>query len=552
MTLKPLHPMAILLWLIIVCFVLNYSALWGNWRWDDSSTLLHLHKFSIVDTFFNPEVWREFSRTNLMPWLVFSYEVDLVIFGLNPGLFYLHQLLALLAASFALYFVQTLWIDKRFAVLGATLFLVGAPSAIVAQQLMTRHYIEGLLFCLLALLFFVHYLRSDRKLLLAVSVIFYALSVVSKELYVPLVVLLPFLPEATLRKRLVAVIPFVFVAFLYVLWRGNMLGTLTGGYTESNVYLSSGFFPEVMRSFANFPALLFGAIWPLFVLPYLLLVAAYLYYSRSRMLLSGLVLLLVLLPLIPLVRSPGILNADRYLFVFWVAVSFSVAYFADKVFGHLASNKNRTLAAGIALAVLVLVPLSGSNKAKESLAVITSDYDEQAAFIWDNTADLAFEPSENLKASYWFIPNLIEFKKRLLAGASAPLAIPDDIYLDSSVQQLYKYDAQCNCMQDVSSSISERRSALAASTRPDAPLTVEFSYQSALFSWQFGPYEQGRYQIVSNILGVATVPTAGQLGATLQDGAVIYVSYSSPEGWKTYSDALTVVHDAPAVTWQRP
>lgn len=538
-------------WLAFVCFALNYSALAGNWRWDDSSVLLHLHKYSIFDSFLNPDIWREFSRTNLMPWLIFSYEIDLNIFGLNPNLFYFHQLLALTAASIALYFVQSLWVRKGFAALGATLFLLSAPSVTVALQLMTRHYIEGLLFCLLALLFFVRYLRSENRLFLVASVAFYALSVVSKELYVPLLILLPCLPESTFRKRIMAAIPFFVVALTYVFWRNSMLGSLTGGYTESGIYLSSSFLPEVLTSFANFPFLLFGPIWPLFVITYMFLVATYLFFTRSKMLLTGLVVLLVLLPLVPLVRSPGILNADRYLLLFWVVTCFSISFFSDKVFTNMAIGKNRTIAFAACWPLFLAVAFLNAKTVQNEIAVVASEYDEQASFIWNNTSELSFEPSASLKASFWFIPSLIEFKERLTSGISSPLAVPDDIYLNDIVDRFYKYDVNCNCMQDISNSIPERRSNFAQNLRSDAPLAVEFQYKSTIFNWQFGPYVDGEYQIVSNTLGVATAPPSGQLGATLQDGASIFISYTSPEGWKTYSDELRIVHNSPTVTWQR-
>jgi hypothetical protein len=549
---KLLHPVTVALWLTFVCFSLNYSALSGNWRWDDSSILLHLNNYSIIDTFLNPEIWRELSRTNLMPWLAFSYEVDLYIFGLNPGLFYLHHLLVLAASGLALYFLQTLWISRKFAVYGATLFLVSEPSVIVAQQLMTRHYIEGLLFCLLSLQFFIHYLRGADRLLLVLSVFFYVLSVMSKELYVPLVILLPFLPEATVRQRLMAIIPFTLVVLIYIFWRGDMLGTLTGGYTESDIYLNLSFLPEVLGSFAKFPLLLFGSIWPLFVIPYLLLVSTYLFFTRSKMLVSGLVLLLVLLPLIPLVRSPGILSADRYLFLFWVVISFSVAFFSDNVIGCRPGKTIRAVIVVFVLPLFFLISLFGSQVAAKSIATVASEYDEQAAFIWNNTSDLAFEPSDRLKKSYWFVSNLIEFKERLIPSSSSPLAIPDDVYLDSPVDQLFTYSADCNCMQDISNSIPERRSRFTENVQTDAPLTVEFQYESTMFRWQLGPYQQGTYRIVSNVLGEVMVPPSGKLGITLRGSPVFYISYTSPEGWITYSDELTIVRNAPVVNWHRP
>ena len=263
-------------------------------------------------------------------------------------------------------------------------------------------------------------------------------------------------------------------------------------------------------------------------------------------------LLLVLLPLIPLVRSPGILSADRYLFLFWVVISFSVAFFSDNVIGCRPGKTIRAVIVVIVLPLFFLISLFGSQVAAKSIATVASEYDEQAAFIWNNTSDLAFEPSDRLKKSYWFVSNLIEFKERLIPSSSSPLAIPDDVYLDSPVDQLFTYSADCNCMQDISNSIPERRSRFTENVQTDAPLTVEFQYESTMFRWQLGPYQQGTYRIVSNVLGEVMVPPSGKLGITLRGSPVFYISYTSPEGWITYSDELTIVRNAPVVNWHRP
>lgn len=52
---------------------------------------------------------------------------------------------------------------------------------------------------------------------------FYALAVVCKETYVPLVLLLPFLPRGSVDARLRSVVPFIPVVVLYVLCRSYML-----------------------------------------------------------------------------------------------------------------------------------------------------------------------------------------------------------------------------------------------------------------------------------------------------------------------------------------
>ena len=151
-----------LLLMLALVLLVNAGVIGANWRWDDSQILLHSHQYSFWQDFTRPEVWQQFSPANLTPWLIFSFEVDMILFGLNPTLFYLHQLLAIAAAAFMLYSCLRLWCLPVFAAAGAALFVLGLPTMLVAEQLMTRHYIEGLVFALVAVYAFVLYLRTAK------------------------------------------------------------------------------------------------------------------------------------------------------------------------------------------------------------------------------------------------------------------------------------------------------------------------------------------------------------------------------------------------------
>ncbi|MFM1897559.1 MAG: hypothetical protein RLZZ385_2633 [Pseudomonadota bacterium] len=539
--------------LAVICFALNGSALLGNWRWDDPSILYHLHTYSFIQDWTEPQVWREYIRANLTPWLIFSYEIDLILFGLQPAMFYLHQLLSLTIAAFVLYLLLKLWISPVFAAIGALLFVAGAPVAVIAQQLMTRHYADGMVFCLLALWCYVQFLRNNRVIFVLAATALYALAVSSKEIYVPLVVLLPFIPESGWRERITAALPIAVVAALYIPWRYYMLGNLADGYTQSSVFLSPDFVPVVLGSFARMPVLMFGSLWPLFVVIYIGLVISYAWVRRSWLPLSLLILLLVLAPLVAVVRYPGITSPDRYLYLFWAAISFSVAYYSYYLYMELPERlaTAKTAVMAFVIPLLLLTTLAETLEVRQGVLVTAREYDAQSQFMWNNSGELAFEPTESVKTSYWYVYYMQQFKAGLLPGSSIPVSVVDDYFLTDDIQRLLRYDHECDCMADISDTLEARRSNIRANLRESAPLNVEFEYSSGNFVWQFGPYTDGAYRIVSNVLGVADVPPAGELGATLQAGAKIMVRYTSPEGWVTYSENLPVVHDGPRVTWQR-
>ena len=200
-----------------------WSLIGASWRWDDTQILLFLIQNTPFEYLSRPAVWQQFSSANLTPWLLLSFEIDFALFEFKPIYFYLHQILALLIAAILLYACLRLWVNRHSALYGLILFLAGAPSMSVTQQLMTRHYIEGAVFFLLSVFLFVKYIRFPKMWFLLGSSSAYVLAISAKEIYVPLVVLLLFLPESNISNRIRALAPFVLISFLYILWRGYML-----------------------------------------------------------------------------------------------------------------------------------------------------------------------------------------------------------------------------------------------------------------------------------------------------------------------------------------
>lgn len=539
--------------LAVIVISMNGSALNGNWRWDDPSILHHLHKYSFISDFTQPEVWRQFSPANLTPWLIVSFDIDLLLFGMRPQLFYLHQLLAITAVSFALYLCLTLWVRKRVAFLGAALLLCSTPVLLAAQQLMTRHYVEGAVFCLLSLILFVNHLRSGGSLMLLASACFYMLAIFAKEVYVPLVILLPFLPEATFIKRIRALLPFFAIVVSYVVWRSYMLNTLAGGYSGGSDLFNIAFLSDVIMTFLRFPTLLFGQLQGFATLMILLLVTAYAWFCRKHLWLGITVLTLSLLPLIPLVQFPGILIADRYLFLVVIVCSFIVAFCAGRLLDR-ANAERRYGFSGIIYGIMLFLCISlflQGNKVRSSVLEVAGEFDVQSDFIWTNNSNLAFIPSAHILPNYWFVANLIAFKASLLPDTTAPAPVPDAIYLEGVNADLYEYDARCSCMQEVSVSVTEMLEANHQLRRDDAALSLQYSYDAGYFIWEFGPYDNGEYHVVSQVIGVIPAPRAGRLRVTLAEDTPFYLRYTAPEGWITYSDEQRIRSNQSKVYWQR-
>ena len=539
---------------VILVVGLNLSALGGNWRWDDSVILLHIVEFELPQTFLLPQVWQELSRTNLMPLLVASFNLDLALFGLEPQLFYAHQLLVILLVAAALYSLLRLYVQKSFAVVGSLLFLIGSPVAIVAQQLMSRHYIEGLLFCLTALICQINYLRRHNLVWLVAGTFLYLLAVLAKEIYVPLVILLLFVPESRFSVRIKGACPHILVALTYVFWRTNMLGSMLGGYTDPAVYFDPAFVPQVMGTFITFPRLLLGEFWLLPTLCYVALITTYGFVCRSWMLFSALVLALVLLPLVPLVQSPGINSPDRYLLLPWCVVIFSLIYCASSLYQrpNIEVALWQRMAIGIVIISVAGVAFSRQREVAANVLETADEYDVLAEFIWAGEESQSFVPGPETNQAFWFITGLRDLKTRWLAGQSSPVPVPDDIFLNATTGVLFEYSKDCRCMLDISETIASRRTALQSSLDAEAELRLQITYEDGQFAWDVGPYQAGNYAFVSQDMGKVPVPPQGQVGATIPDGAALLLRYDSPQGWVTYSSPHQVFRTPTAIAWARP
>lgn len=311
----------------VICLVLLVPALYRDvlgrwWMGDDTQVMVHAARFPSLDYFLRPEAWQPLSPANLTPWVVLSFDLDLRLAGLNPYWFYLHQLASLVLVAIATFVLLRMWLDRWWSFAGATLFLVGPGPAEAAGQLVLRHYVEGLLFAILALCFYLRSLRRAAARWAWLGAAFYLLATTAKEIYVPLPIILPFLAEGRVRARLMACLPFALVAGLYGLWRWHMLGVAIGGYS----HLSAVTWSTVLDLPAGALQAFFGTsavgraacVTALLIIVYL----AWALKARAVWFIPAAVLLMA--PLIPvaLLLEGGEL---RFLIFSWWAVSVAVA-----------------------------------------------------------------------------------------------------------------------------------------------------------------------------------------------------------------------------------
>ena len=219
--------------LLAVVFLAHLPALGGWWTSDDPQVLLQAVRTSPMEVLFDPAAWRVLSTSSFTPLVTLSFELDLALFGLEPLFFYEHQILSIALVALLVFLLLENACGRIVALLVAAAAAVSPAMAVAAGSLMVRHYVEGLIFALAALLV-LRLTPSDRKSIpadLAVAVL-YLFAMLAKEIYAPLPLL--FLAELRTqrvpwRRVVVRMIPSALAAAIYLAWRSVMLGS-GGGY----------------------------------------------------------------------------------------------------------------------------------------------------------------------------------------------------------------------------------------------------------------------------------------------------------------------------------
>ena len=533
--------------LATLVFALHHNILQGWWGWDDPQILKQAMRHAPWEYFFVPKVWHELTAAFLTPWGTLSFDMDLALFGLRPGAFYLHHLLALWLVACATFTLLRMWVNTFYSTLGAALFVVGAPLVPVSQQLSARHYVEGFLFAVLSLYLYVRFLREGRSIFSWAGGLSYALAVSAKEVYVPLVLVLPFLLEQTWRRRLRAALPFFFVLAGYVLWRWLMLGVLVGGYGDVIdwkglviFWINAGQYMLGPGRFAMVSSFLA-----------IVLIAGVVRRGWRILPLIFVVLLMIAGPLVPLRGVDQ--ERLRYILVPWWVFSMTIPL--------TCSCFTRSANRNFILAVLLFGWFFGTVFLQRqitagSLRPIIQEMEAEGKFIWNEDKGKVLFASTNLATHFHFATGLLWLKRTGSSPPSGPQVVVDEIELerlDLSQTQVWRYARSCGCMRDISVSVPDMLAQWRIKQQV-RPLSLTFEYTGNLVSWKFGPYQHGTYSIVDDTrFGRLPLANPGYRRVALPNAPfAFHLRYDSPEGWVTYSPQLEVNPQlSRKLVWQR-
>ena len=522
------------LFLTALTFALYGRALGLWWTFEDPAILLHGQIHAPWSTFFIPEVYQTYNRISFTPGLIVSFAVDRHLVGYRPALFYAHQLLALALAAGLLERLLRRYVSRLWSFLAAALFLVGIPVAGVAPWLGVRHYVDGLVLALGAILCFRRGLSSHARAWTLASAALYLGAVLCKEIYAPVFLLVFLLPEGSPARRLVHAAPLVLVAGLYAVWRQFMLSGYLGGYAQRRLDLS-----ELMRlgrlllgqaatavfGVSGLPATLaLGAL----ALAFLVVVVRG---GGAALLCVAICLAVALGPLLPVGDS----FETRYAFVPWVFAVSGTGWAAAR----WALGRGRALA-GLALFALALGLVWPANRRRWAEVIRVGERSRaEASFFFERSGlrDVVRAPVERGN----FYSTLAEIRTRIFHRSQPGHAAFDDLFFcrhggeglqvfgwaesKGALERLESPDALCT--------------AYTSTIRESAPLSLAMTRENGVLSWTFGPYAEGRWAVLlGEDLVRYDVPREGRILPFLPDDLVVTLRYESAEGWRTFSPAL--------------
>lgn len=542
------QPVIVATFLALLCLGLHHSTLSGNWRFDDGDHLNFASTYAPWQYFFVPEITRLQSGANLAPWNTLFYDINLSLFGLNPAGFYMHQLVLIWLTSVATYFLLKLWVAPLWSLMGAVIFLVGAPTVHIATEIMTGHYASGLLFTVIALYAYVRAVREQRGSLTLIGTLFYLLAVACKETYVPLIAILPFLPVGTLKDRLRFALPFSLVALAYIFWRLHVLGRLFGGYNLGGNYD----FLLITETFGNLPFLLFGnhLAGKFAIIIIGLLILYWIYHRQVNLKLTLVALGLLLFPLIPLVNYPGVTAPDRYLYFIGWGLAILVAYLLSLSYSKL--DKRLAWLAGI---ILTSISWTHAREEQRNLLNMAAFTEKSYEFMLNSDANQVYiEPNFN----YYFgavLSGAVAAQKKLVPSSPERARIVPDMEqlaaLDLAHISVWSYSDACRCVEDVTATVPARIADYHNKLVQRA-LSVSLYIENLKAKWEFGPYQDGEYAIMINNQGFFPLPRSGahSYPRKILEG---YVLYKSPQGWITKSPQFHIdSSEQPRWEWSRP
>ncbi len=509
------------------------------WWWissDDPVLLAFAAKYSFWEYTFNPNVWKKLTASNLTPWVLALYDLDLALFGLSAHAHYMHNMFSAACLAGIAYITMRLNIRPWLAALGTIAFCLTPVFASLVHDLMSRHYLEGLIWALLAILSFRHAFVKEKTWASLAAGACFLIAVLHKEIYAPLIAFFLFWPTVaihpTWQLRAKAILPSLTIAALYPIYRFWMLGVWIGGYGslhQSSYGLFEALEHIVAHMWPNAPLIMI-ILFPLACFSLVLTSKLSVFSSMSAM-------ALILGTSLPLSQVLPVLSMRHLLLP--VFLLFLGAFLAlDRIWTARKGWSNVLVVASLLCVFSALALEQGSQRRaiqyKTDLATI------QGRFLWEEAGHDDVLLVQGLPS--WYIHGLQELalavQNRSLKGN--PIFDFCSYAYTSSLNEksnIYRYNTHDRRMLQVDKNlVLNMEKECMQDYRQGASLFGRLQQDSGQVRWKFGPYTEGSYSLVSAKTGSTyPLPHQGKVPGRIQDllQGPLHLCYAHPDGWHT-------------------
>jgi len=251
-----LEKILVLIILFIIAFVYLSDTL-NCWFFYDDPAAMVSSTGSLKEIF----IENHYSYAFYTPLVALSFKPDVILFGLNPLPYHIHNVILLALIAFMGYQILRLYTDRLSASLAAIIILFATPSLVCVIWITLRQYLYAMLFSLTALYLYLKYTPTFKHNTFTVLLItiLCELSFMGKEQFITLPFVLFILSEGSFKKKIQKTFPYFLVLVAHFLFRWHMLesfGGPVGAYYDIKVYIRT-----IFLSIFTASKVLFGYTW---------------------------------------------------------------------------------------------------------------------------------------------------------------------------------------------------------------------------------------------------------------------------------------------------
>ncbi len=269
------RPLFLTILILILTFIAFFPSLQNGFipTWDDGAYIINNQTIHNLNPSSLKEMFTISVASSYVPLPLLTFAIEYKIFGLNPFIFHLTNLLLHLLCTFLVFrILRMLKLNPTYAAIGALIFGVHPMHVESVAWITERKDLLYSLFYLSSITVYIHYLNSDKKrvLLMLLSFILFILALFSKitaaTLPLSLMLIDYYLERPFKSKVLIEKIPFFSLALIFGIAEIIMLqkqGALTTpGFISISDQVFMGFYALSAYIIKFFTPFHLSAIYP--------------------------------------------------------------------------------------------------------------------------------------------------------------------------------------------------------------------------------------------------------------------------------------------------